>query len=1645
MGDRRGESQARGGLILLLTGGVILWGLLTALLGLGPGGTVRAVEGEDAAGPQVRNVRFSLSTLRTYYPKESPRVYLHYQGVEALDFRVYQIRDPLTFFRQLEDPHQMGVDEYTEVGEIASRQTRQPSVLEKVRVVKRTFYYGLKSYVRRQLARPTRTAFNERFLGGEQRPLLEADFARVPLLNPDQLVRSWRQLLPRLSEGPDGEGSYDTRMVTIGPREPGVYLVEAVHENLRAYTIALVTDLSVITKTTSDGEMLVAAVDRRTGAPRADVSVEVVRRGSVRARGKTDGEGILQVRLAPEPRLPSSPDGGVAEEETSFDSADYLVVARLGDQLAVSDLSSWYFRWHRSDGPDEGLDEVTSYVYTDRPLYRPGQTVYFKGILRQMVADGYRLLPFRTLTVRVSDAQGAEIERREFSFSPRGTFSGDLLLSDTAALGDYRLAIQVGETVIGSGYFQVAEYKKPEYRVTVTTNRRFVPAGQKARFAVDAQYFIGEPVRGAEVQYYLYRSRYHHWWAPEGGEEDGIGTSEAEDPAGDDLYGYGNDMVAEGTGRLDDRGRFEVPFEVPAPTPEDQWDYTYRFEVQVTDASRRAIDGRASIIGTRGSTVVTASPDRYVYLRGEEARITVRASDYEGRPRATPVTLRFVEIQYEKILVEEDGYRYHEYKPRRKVLSTVRVETNAAGEGSHLYRVPLVGSIRIEALLQEGGREISSIGGFLYATDQKGQWESLATRGEGDIRLIPDKPRYQPGETARVMVVLPHDKVPLLVTTERYQVMSISRQFSEGRVLLLEVPIRAEHAPNVYLSVAYVRNGELYESSKSLVVPARDKFLQVELIPDKRQYRPRDPATYTIVTRDQAGRPVPGVEVSLGLVDEAIYQLQPDPSGDIRRAFYGIQYSRVLTNFTSAYRFIGYSGRKKLQLAQNRSDRQLANFKRDSQYAEPLIRKEFRDTAFWQADVVTGPDGRATARLTLPDNLTTWRATARAVTSDLRVGAKIDRILSRKDLILRLETPRFLTRGDVVTISGIVSNYLPTPKEVRVELQVTGGTLLDEGVRRVTLASGGEQRVEWQVAARQVGEVTFQSTAKTDTESDGIERPVPVVPMGLKQTQAVAKSMLGEQVQESVELDLPAEADPQGRRLRIELSPSVVGTLFASLDYLTSYPYGCTEQTMSSFLGNIVVAQALREVQTATIRPDNDLPRKVARGLERLYDHQRQDGSWGWWKGSDADPFLTAYVMDGLLLAGQAGFPVDGERVEAGRRQVRRFLETGRTGEKQAIEPDILAYLTYVYAEAKGADASRFVTSLEGRQASLQPYGRALLALSLLAVGEQARASRVAVEIERTVKATESEAHWETKGDSRLLYLADADLEATALSLRALARVAPRSPLLPRAARWLVASRRGGAHWQSTRHTAMAILGLTEYLRTNQELTASYTVELVLNGETVLTRRVTAAEAASGQPVVFERVGAALASQNRIQVIKRGPGTLFWLATLESYRSGDPIEAGATGPLRVSREYLRLRVERRGDAAPRWTLEPLVGPLRSGDLIVSRLTVTGDRARYLLVEDPIPAGTEQVTAAEGIESTLGPGPWQEGFRHREFRDQRTAFFVDYFEGKAVFQYALRVQIPGEWKVVPARAELMYQPEIEAHSASSTFRILDQER
>ncbi|HZI46414.1 MAG TPA: MG2 domain-containing protein, partial [Pyrinomonadaceae bacterium] len=497
----------------------------------------------SAAQPETPTVAstkpyFSLTTNKTYSPNETARVWASYQNVDFLDFRVYRVKDPNKFFKQLDDPHQMGEKE-KEV--LAKGYGARTSLLERTHRFKLSIFSAVKDYVRDHLLPGHRATFNEKFRKEKESartPLNVADYARVPLLNPDQKVKDWREKLPT------PENEYDQRTVPIGKMDPGVYLIEGVNGDLRAYSIAIVTSLTMVQKSTKDGQVLVYVVDRKTGAPREGADVEITGVKNTLATGKTDKTGVFKTEIKPDTK-----NDAVKPEDVDPENAPknaYLVMARDRDNFVISDIDSFYFSGEGGEDDVLSSEDLTSYIYTDRPIYRPAQKVFFKGILRQWGREGYKLLDEKNVHLTIEDPNSGKIFEKDIPLSTRGTFSGDVDLGDEAPLGGYNITAKIGEAT-SSGYFEVQEYKKPEFKVTVKGPKEFAAVGEKVRFTVSANYFFGAPVTNADVQYYIYKQRYYHWWW--GGDQ----SDESDDAAGpdneggdDEDYGYyGSDLVTE--------------------------------------------------------------------------------------------------------------------------------------------------------------------------------------------------------------------------------------------------------------------------------------------------------------------------------------------------------------------------------------------------------------------------------------------------------------------------------------------------------------------------------------------------------------------------------------------------------------------------------------------------------------------------------------------------------------------------------------------------------------------------------------------------------------------------------------------------------------------------------------------------------------------------------------------------------------------------------------------------------------------------------------------------------------------------------------------------------------------------------------------
>ena len=760
--------------------------------------------------------------------------------------------------------------------------------------------------------------------------------------------------------------------------------------------------------------------------------------------------------------------------------------------------------WNLGDDPNRNLK---GYTYTDRPVYRPGDTVHFKTIVRSQTASGYACPKGQELRLELRDPQTYDvIWTQNITLSQMGTANWNYAVPADAHLGSYYLGMQMGERYVEGTNFSVEEYKKPEYAVKVTPQPPRVLQGQPIKATIDARYYFGEPVANAKVKWVVHTSTY---WPmgqsdddqADAGESGGGDVADSSDN-GDEGDTYGGDQEEEKSGTLDADGKLQIT--IPTKVDSKKQDLVYRIEARVTDAANREIAGHGFALATYGSFFLTAEPNSYVYSKGSTATINVAAQDYDKKPVQTAFRLEM--------------NRWNWRTGAGSVVTTSQGQTDAGGKAQIKLTIPDSGEFRVRIVATTPEKRDVETTAYFWAPGQSSFWGGTE---EERIQIVADKKSYQPGDIAHVLIVTGNEPASVLVTTEGNGLYSGQVSKSSGGSIAVDVPIKPEYAPNFYVGAVFIRGNKMYEGSKSLSVPPTAHQMNVQLVPSKPQYQPGEAASYTIKASDSSGKPV-AAEFSLGVVDEAIYAIKPETAGSIVNAFYGRVYSQVSTESSLTYYFNGQAGKRKMQLASVRPTKGLAQLKPE-RLVQPKIRKAFPDTAYWVADVNTGSSGQATVKFNYPDAITSWRATTRGVTENTMVGSAVTNAIVRKNIMVRLVVPRFFRRGDEITLSTIVQNYLPTDKTAQVSMQFEGLQVLEGAQQNINVPTRGLVKVDYRVKVLDVDSAKVLGKALTDVESDAMELTLPVVPFGVKLAISNSGSIAGAGTSDTVQpVNFPA-------------------------------------------------------------------------------------------------------------------------------------------------------------------------------------------------------------------------------------------------------------------------------------------------------------------------------------------------------------------------------------------------------------------------------------------------------------------------------------------------------------------------------------------
>jgi uncharacterized protein YfaS (alpha-2-macroglobulin family) len=1366
---------------------------------------------------------------------------------------------------------------------------------------------------------------------------------------PDLPRDMWRRVDEHRVEFSGGQ-QLESQTISFNVKESGFYLAEEKIEGFRKVHSLSVANFGIAVKSLQD-KTIVFAVDPWSGSPLDSIRLWA-RTADRTLEGLTNKDGMA-----------------------TFEGKGLRgILAERGSVVQHVPLSS-----------EERKPDSLVYITTDRPIYRPGQTVRYKAVWRDEKDGALSFRAGEKVRVEIRDPQGRVLQGQEQAWNEAGSLSGSFRLGDEPPLGDYRVVVHIVEPrdytyVVDEGddsqrfwgkKFRVAAYRKPEVHVSVEFPDPSPVGTGKIKARIRGEYYFGGPAAGAKVSWKAsqeVRSADTEWpRAPFEDPRAWFYLREYEETNSFGSWSWTMDEVAKGEGITGADGTLEVEF-IPK---EEAVLSKYKVEAEVTDLSRLEANGEGEVAVHPAALRVSVGAPRMFYRPGDRMQARVRVT----RPDGSPAADRAVELSG---MLALPGPQKGELEFEPFFVGTSR--SDASGLVVFDLSVPEAGRIRLRARARDDAGRAALDRADLWVA---GETVNVAEK-PADITLLPDRLVYEDGERAQFMVRSPQRKLTAFLVLE-------GRSFYEARIVhlertceVLEIPIKAEYGPNVFVKLHAWKDGAPLGGGFEVFVYPKGRFVDLGITTDKSVYGPGQKAKIRI-TAETDGKPVPA-EFEIGVVDESIFAIQQDRTEDIRTFFHRLldpnslsASSCGLSDSTDSYlrRFYPQVATAAVAFDGRRGGAPLtgATFNlEESKVASDALavtRSFFPDTVLWLAHARTGQDGRAEVELDMPGSLTTWRITVRAVSGRDRFGVASSRTLSRKDVILRVSAPRFFTERDQAIVSTILHNDLAADTEFKLRLAAEG-LEAESGERRVKVASHGVARLDWKVRATKSGTAKIKAEALSPAESDAMEIEIPVRPHGLVQ-QMVKSGRVEGAWNETI--SLPADAALDTASLELSVTAPGVGAILEALPYLAGYPYGCVEQTMSRFLPSLIAARALRRLGVPNAALEKVLPDMVDKGLQRLYGFQHDDGGWGWWKHDETHPAMTPYVVYGLLTAKEAGFAVD-------ERTLTRGLDCLKA---MKVTPFAL-----------------YVSKVGGREVDLKaeptdPEGSAWLVLA----GRR--------ELARDLFPQPP------KGSG------PDELRAVALALRAITSVDPADPRIARLTDWLMLQRRGGA-WISTLDTAWIVTALTDRAVVEKEPVVGVRV----NGRDVTLREGHAALAGS-----LLRLG-----DNRIEASHRDGSPAYISAVLRFYTTSETLAPSSGTEIVLSRRFERAV---HGKNERKWEFLETGSEVTSADEIRVVLSLRAPHgAEFVMIESPLPAGTE---AREDEPDDYDW--WQSWYARREMRDDRVCVAAEHLHDEArEFTFRLRPTSPGEYHVMPARAYAMYDPSRQGSSGEFLLRVVD---
>ena len=1269
------------------------------------------------------------------------------------------------------------------------------------------------------------------------------------------------------------------------------------------------------------------------------------------------------------------------------------IITKGKDSTIVSTLTD-RLQWASAARSDE-----RTYIYTDRPIYRPGDKVSIKGLYRVGYDGEYEIFRDEKAQIEVFNSRGDSALKQDMQISEYGTFVVSFMLDTEASLGTYRI-----EALGGRGSFDVEEYVPSPFKVEVRADQDEYIAGDIMKLVVDADYFFGVPLEGGDVEYSVVSQDYFFDRFQDQYFQFGRGWYYSYN------QGYGDTYILRGRTILDNSGeaRIEHQLDFEKLFKEGKRDRSKIFVLNVTvkNQNGQSVSAQKSFIVHRGEFYLGLHLENTFFGKGDSLITRVKSVDTNGEPVSIQrnMTLEINKVTWEYFKRQEvDGGYYYKSEKKTEPVKVIAIQTDATGNYSQEFRIDEEGQYEITVRAQDvRGNPVSSTRDFyVYGPGVV----SIRPTNNETLDLATEKAEVDVGEQVKIIIKSPYTRAKALVSIERgkifhYEIIDIDRNLVD-----YSFDVKESYIPNVYVSILLLSpKPEIKYGQINYKVNTKQKEIQVDIKTDKNHYLPGEEVRVEVETRDWKGALV-SAELSLAVADVSVLALKGNPKKNPIVFFYGGMPLAVTT--ASNIKNILYEVEIPLGTKGGGAPAR----------AEDLARKKrgiFEDTAFWQGVVRTDASGRASISFTLPDNLTTWQVESVGITKDTKLGSGYYEFITRKEVMVVPLRPRFIVPGDEFLLGAKVFNQTDAAQILHVSFSSDTLEIIDgKEIEAVTLEKDENKTVYFSVRAPKnvdEGKHVFILSAQNVDYEDTVENTIRILPNNTYETVATAHFTGDPKSREYIYLPKNIVKDRGG--VNIHTSATLAVFLSDALNYLVSYPYGCSEQIASKLSSIAIVKRGLNLENVGdkfTLKKvefegqEYSVDDVVKIGLARIYENQTPSGGFVYYKSMYSRPnfHLTLHIVNTLKDIENGGYEINKSVLDRGA----RYLYSQIT-----IDPDlnsnkdlviITAYTLSRIESFSGENAvlkQRVLSIIKETKFIREDISNSSLThLAILLVKEgypDATKKEVFKVLENRVEIDARGAFLGLHKTNWLPQYYETPIKDTAFLLKALVADKKETPIIDKIVRWLLRSRAKDGAWSSTNNSVAVIDAFTDFLEWRKETKSEFDLTLTVdnskiaayefNGDTILEtfeHFIPVSDFTLGDISVIE-----FSKKNRNEEFN----TFYYDMSFRYFLPIDTIAPRDEG-FTLTREFYALDDE---------DFEHPLSEARVGDVLRGRLTITVPQAsNFLAVEDFIPAGVEIVNLRLATEDQS----------LREKRQQDTRFYPGFGQSEILREQKFQME------------------------------------